>query len=108
MANKTSRKKDNKTEICSQCGEEEAMEAFNNYWVIKFKEDCKDSLEFFTTRLYNYRIDYKQYECGNAVKLNCKIISIEKEHVFIKVKGIFTLAIPLSDIEKMEEYEDEN
>ena len=75
---------------------------------IKFKEDCKNSLEFFTIRLNNYGIDYKQYECGNAIKLNCKIISIEKEHVFIKVKGVFTLAIPLSDIEKMEEYEDEN
>lgn len=75
--------------------------------IIKFKEDCKDSLEFFTTRLYNYGIDYKQYECGNAIKLNCKIISIEKEHVFIKVKGVFTLAIPLNDIEKMEEYEDD-
>ena len=76
--------------------------------IIKLKENCKDSLEFFTTRLYNYGIDYKQYEYENAIKLNCKLISIEKEHVFIKVKGIFTLAIPLNDIEKMEEYEDEN
>ena len=47
--------------------------------IIKFKEDCKNSLEFFTIRLNNYGIDYKQYECGNAMKLNCKIISIEKE-----------------------------
>lgn len=25
-------RKDNKTEICSQCGQDEAMEAFNNYY----------------------------------------------------------------------------
>lgn len=25
-------RKDNKTEICSECGQEEAMEAFNNYY----------------------------------------------------------------------------
>ena len=28
-------RKDNKTEICSQCGQEEAMEAFNIYYAIK-------------------------------------------------------------------------
>ena len=28
-------RKDNKTEICSQCGQDEAMEAFNNYYGLK-------------------------------------------------------------------------
>ena len=28
-------RKDNKTEICSQCGHDEAMEAFNNYYGLK-------------------------------------------------------------------------
>lgn len=28
-------RKDNKTEICSDCGTEEAMEAFNNYYGLK-------------------------------------------------------------------------
>ena len=28
-------RKDNKTEICSQCGQDEAMEAFNNHYGLK-------------------------------------------------------------------------